>query len=195
MTVLAEAVRAEDPTATVLVNSYTDIPLKLAQLLSIPTWQAVLQQWRPLYDAIGVDAYPNQLAALPLRSDLIGARVADAVAIGKTPPGNPTAAAVAPVWVTETAYPAIQQNYSFIPQTLNFSMALQSQYFQEAVKATVDNGGTGFFAFGMWLVSTAPLLLPSSCYTNRHTPTVMVPASPCNCLPPLPSPQPPVLLH
>ncbi len=119
MSTLADAVHAEDPTARRTHNFHTDFH-----------WLEDVEEWEPLLEVIGIDAYPNYLYGEPVNGETVGERVGLTVDVAN---GKPIA-------VLESGYPTQ-------PEDKDFSEQGQAAYIEQAIRTTFENGGSGFFYF------------------------------------------------
>lgn len=131
LTTLADAVKGSDASALTAVNFHTDVSDALSATLGKKTWRQAIQQWSPLIDIVGIDAYPNYYRAQPPRGSVLGDRVSAArqLAGGK------------PVVVLETGYPSG-------PAIEGFDEASQDAYIRAAYASAVAAGASGYFHFG-----------------------------------------------
>jgi hypothetical protein len=128
---LSRAVRMEDPDAWTTVNFHSDVPGSFNSLFNLPSWQASIGEWLYLVDIVGFDAYPNYYRAEPVDGQVVGERIAEAVA----------AARGKPVVIIETGYPSG-------PAERGYSEASQALYIQESYETAVAAGAQGYFLFG-----------------------------------------------
>lgn len=104
--------------------------------IGLPPWTSLVQTWRPLYDEIGIDSYPNRVGALPLRTDVLAAQIANASRASAV--GGMDSA---PVWVTETSYPVLENSSIPHPSVIDFTEQNQADYMKAAVIAANNAGG------------------------------------------------------
>lgn len=163
---MARAVKAEDPGATNLINFEADGLPPLFHQFDMPSWEDLIQQWRPLYDEIGLDIYPNRAQALPLRVDQLTYRIQNASLLS-----NASGLPSAPVWVMETSAPVLHNVSQPHPAIFDFTEQSQADYMKSAITTTADagvysyvmrmspcynaavrlpTGARGFMAFGGW---------------------------------------------
>ena len=137
---LREAVLAEDPGAVTMVNALTDIKENMAAEVGIPSWQSLFMQWWKNFDIIGLDSYPNHVAAMPVQGHLVGEQVSIAMSLNKLM--SRSKADYKPVWVVESGYPAFHAEYQpeGLPACVNFTTANQAQYFEDAIQAASQAG-------------------------------------------------------
>ena len=136
------AIKDELPSAYTLVNALADISDPIAKYLDLPYWADMLAKWRPYYDIVGLDMYPNRLSPLPFFKDTVATTI-------KTALNNQFLAAhhgvnhsfeQAPVWVLETGYPVWITTPTYYPASVNFTQQLQASYFQFFME-TADAAG------------------------------------------------------
>lgn len=135
--VLVQAVHKHDPTARIMHDFHM---LELIEHL---------EKWIDDLDIVGINFYPNYSSALPVLGFVVGEYVW-AVRRALTGLGNPHK----PVWVVETAYPAIYEQAPLHPLSLQQDMFVftenrQSQYIKDAVSTAADNGAKAFFYFSL----------------------------------------------
>jgi hypothetical protein len=129
---LSTAVRTEDPEAWTTVNFHTDVPAEINEGFLQPSWENAIRQWVSYIDVIGLDAYPNYYSPLPVKGDVLQARVATAREMG----------CGKPVVVVETGYPSG-------PAERGYTEAGQAEFIQEAFDSSVAGGAQGLFLFGV----------------------------------------------
>ena len=138
--VLVDAVRDEDPTSLITHD------------LHILGFMESLERWIKDMDIVGCNFYPNQVNATPVLGFSVGEYVW-AVRRALKGLGYPDK----PVWLIETAYPAIEINdspdsISLADDAVYFSESRQQEYIESALSSAVEHGVEGFFYFPL----TAP---------------------------------------
>ncbi|MBU1669728.1 MAG: hypothetical protein KKF41_03140 [Actinobacteria bacterium] len=126
MEVLHRAVRMEDPGALTSHNFHCQWRI----IRGVYDWRRDVKRWSRFLDVVGVDSFPNYLWGWPQLGRRVGAKVAQAVGIAR---GRP-------VMVLESGYPVR-------PRRRGMSESGQADFVREALEATVDAGGSGFYYY------------------------------------------------
>jgi len=137
MNILIESVNIEDPSAKKLT------PFHVFDLANC------LVRWGENLDIIGVNAYPNHFTALPNMGFVVG-DIVWSVKRALTALGWEEK----PVWLTETGYPAIEENDSVDELTLEedlyyFSESRQEQYIHDSFVAALLSGADRYYYFSL----------------------------------------------
>jgi hypothetical protein len=128
---LVDAVKSSDPGAVTAVNFHTDVSDSLSTALGKKTWRQAIAAWSGKIDIVGVDVYPNYYRAQPVRGNVVGERVSEALRLGG---GKP-------VMVLEAGYPSG-------PSVEGFDEASQDAFIRAAYASAVSAGARGYFHFG-----------------------------------------------
>ena len=129
---LSRAVKTEDPDAMTAVNFHTDIPAGINQGFLLPSWPEAIRRWAGYIDIVGMTAFPNYYDPDPVRGEVLGERVIEAMEMG----------CHRPVVILETGY-------TTGPEERGYSEAGQAVYIQEAYESALNAGAQGFFLFGI----------------------------------------------
>jgi hypothetical protein len=128
---LVGAVRDADPSASVTTNLHASVHPNFDVAFDVEPWDAALIRWRDRLDAIGLDVYPNYLAADPPRPE----RVAEAIARARD------LAEGRPIEVIETGYPTG-------PAELGFDEARQAAYLDGLLGGARAEGAAALYWYG-----------------------------------------------
>jgi len=135
--ILVEAVRVEDPSALIVHD------------LHMLGFMQGLEQWIEDMDIIGINYYPNQIAALPGMGFTVGEYVwavrRALIGLGQSEKT---------VWLTETGYPGIEiedppDDIMLAEDVTFFSESRQNEYVDEALTSAVEKGVSGFFYYSL----------------------------------------------
>jgi hypothetical protein len=143
--ILVNAVHTEDPTALITHD------------LHMLGFMQGLEDWVDDMDIVGINYYPNQVAALPVMGFTVGEYV---WAVRRALKG--LGYEEKPVWLTETGYPGIlpldpDDGIMLAEDVLYFSESRQKEYVETALRTAVKNGVSGFFYYSLVTQDDNPL--------------------------------------
>ena len=145
---LTDAIRTEEPTNAQIIQDFHMFNLA-----------RTLNEWKDYYDIAGINFYPNELYAMPVLGYMLGELVwatKRALQSISDAEGDPTIAD-RPVWVIETAYPAIEPAGTVEPEDYNdniqfYSQERQRDFLEEALNSCAGYGADLF----SWFLLTSP---------------------------------------